>query len=146
MTDGMGSQASALEGDVREREVVLGKERFTVRPIAVGRCQGFVERGGPAVEELFLAPAARSFGDWLDLLGRHAEPMAGALAYAMGEAKDRLLDLPLSDFVALLAAWMELQTDFFRQQGRPAAGRLLLVLLRTAQDGSPESSTSRRSH
>lgn len=86
-----------------------------VVPLTVGQLPAFARAIRP------LAPTLQSGGaDWLDLLAEHGEAMIESVGIGTGLTPADLHGLPPDEFVALAAAVMEVNMDFFVRRLAPA--------------------------
>ncbi|MGH8521943.1 MAG: hypothetical protein ACREU9_11115 [Gammaproteobacteria bacterium] len=95
--------------------MVVGGKTLEVVPLTVGQLPAFAR----AIRSL--APALQGGeADWLGLLAEHGESMIAAVGIATGLKHEDLAGLPPDEFVALAAALMEVNMDFFVRRLTPA--------------------------
>lgn len=120
-------------------EVAVAGKAVAVSPLRVRQIPAFARHVAPVAAFLMN-------GDLLAAVAAGGEDMVKALAVATGEPEDWLGDLLPDEFVALAAAVMEVNADFFVRRVAPAlaaAGETMKTQMPTAgETSSPSSSTT----
>jgi hypothetical protein len=117
--------------------VKAGGEALTLSPLTIGELPAFAR----AVQPLAGALAAPE-PDWLGLIASQGEQLLAALALAVRRERAFIDALPADEAIALAAAALEVNADFFVRRILPAINRLTAALPRVAEAGSTSSSSS----
>ncbi len=89
-------------------EVRAGGETLHIKPLKIGQVPGFLRAITPALQALSKQPV-----DWLALFAGHGEDLLAAISIAVGKSRRWVDGLDADDAVALVAAIIEVNADFF---------------------------------
>lgn len=123
------------------REVVVGGETITVKPLAFGQLPKAAKLLQPVVKALRASGAIGGegsvidlFGSWVDMLAAGGEELLALVGFAIGKPREWFDGLSMDDGVALVRAAVEVNGDFF--------GRKVLPMLTGVADGVMSSEPS----
>jgi hypothetical protein len=108
------------------RTVDYRGERIEIRPLTIGQLPGFVRNAKPVLAEVFKDGEIELTPELLlDLVAEHGEALTAAAAVAVKRPVEWIAEGDPGEFVALVAAVIGVNVDFFAHRLAPQTAQAL---------------------